>query len=78
MERRTFTEMIPKVPDGTLIVENVLQHGMPRKEKHLMVGNDTRWEELEMELQRIESGKCMLCERVSESLVCERCVPRGE
>ena len=61
--------------DGVPVVEDVL----PPLEriKHLMVSNDTCWEELEIELQRIESCKCMLCNLRSENLICERCVPHG-
>lgn len=61
--------------DGVPVVEGVLLP--PERRKHLMVSNDTCWEELETELQRIESGRCMLCNLRSENLICERCVPRG-
>ena len=62
-------------PDGVPVVEDVPP--VVERIKHLMVSNNTRWEELETELQRIECGRCMLCNLRSENLICERCVPRG-
>lgn len=65
-------------PDGPADASLVLEpEPEGRKQvQQLMVSDDTRWEDLETELQRIESGKCMLCEQRSESLICERYVPR--
>lgn len=68
-------KITPNHLDGHPVVEDV--YPIFEKRKHLMVSNNTRWEELETELQRIECGRCMLCNLRSENLICERCVPRG-
>ena len=81
MERKTFTATTPEGPDGPYDVSTATEQPCENGETEgqrllqLMVDNDTSWEELEEELHRIESGRCMLCGRVSENLTCERCMP---
>ena len=73
MEWKTFTAMTINPQAGQADVSPV-----PERCQQLMVSDTTPWEELETELQRIESGRCLLCARStgSDSLICERCVPR--
>lgn len=80
--QKTSTKTITNLLDGHPGVKDVpVKNG-----EHLMVDNSTWWEDLEMELQRIERAtlpyseglpQCLICgEYQSNNLFCERCVPR--
>lgn len=76
--QKTSTKITSNHLDGVPVVESAypeIATVNPIK-GYLMIDNNTRWEDLEMELQRIESGTCMLCNRRTENIICERCVPR--